>query len=59
MGLTAMQRRASICSVTFIVPISAVMAAPTRPAMTTPVKIGPSSRPMATDMTPPSVDWAP
>ena len=57
--IVGMQRRASICSVTFIVPSSAVMAAPTRPATTTPVRIGPSSRPMAIDMTPPKVDWAP
>ena len=59
MGLVAMTRRASICSVTFIVLISAVMADPTRPAQTTPTSTGPSSRPMAMAMTPPIVDCAP
>ena len=54
-----MTRSASICSVTFIVEISAVMAAPTRPAQTTPTSTGPSSRPMAIAMTAPIVLCAP
>ena len=54
-----MTRSASICSVTFIVLISAVMAEPTRPATTTPTSTGPSSLPMAMVMTPPIVDCAP
>ena len=36
--------RASICSVTFIVPISAAIAAETLPATTIPPRTGPSSR---------------
>ncbi len=43
-GSYARVSRASICSVTRIVPISAVMRAPTRPVSTRPVSSGPSSR---------------
>ena len=42
-GFIAIVSRASICSVTFIVPSSAAIDAPTRPAITIPVKTGPSS----------------
>ena len=59
MGFTAMTRSASICSVTFIVPNSAVIAAPTRPANTTPANTGPSSRPIAMAIIPPTVPCAP
>jgi hypothetical protein len=50
MGLVDRVTRASICSVTFIVPISAAIAAATRPATIRPPSTGPSSRvmPMAT-----------
>ena len=44
---------------TFIVPISAAIAAPTRPATTTPVKTGASSRPIAIATTPPTEEAAP
>ena len=44
---------------TFIVLISAVIAAPTRPAQTTPTSTGPSSRPIAIAIMPPTVDCAP
>ena len=54
-----MTRSASICSVTFIVETSAVIAAPTRPAQTTPTRTGPSSRPMPMAMTAPMVLCAP
>ena len=54
-----MTRSASICSVTFIVAISAVMAEPTRPAQTTATSTGPSSRPIAIVTMPPSVPCAP
>ena len=54
-----MTRSASICSVTFIVEISAVMAEPTRPAQTTATSTGPSSRPMPMAMIAPTVLWAP
>ena len=49
-GLVDSVTSASICSVTFIVPISAAIAAATRPATIKPPKTGPSSRtmPMAT-----------
>jgi hypothetical protein len=57
--LVAITLRASICSVTFIEPISAAMAAPTRPAATTPVSTGDSSRPTAIATTPPTDDCAP
>ncbi len=43
-GSYASVSRASICSVTRMVPISAVICAPTRPARTSPVSSGPSSR---------------
>ena len=43
-GLMAIVWMASICSLTFMEPISAVMAAPIRPAMTRAVRTGPSSR---------------
>ncbi len=42
-GLTAMERSASICSVTRIVPITAVMADPTRPVTIKAVRTGPIS----------------
>ena len=42
-GSSAIVSRASICSVTFIVPSSAAIAAPTRPATTIPVRTGPNS----------------
>ena len=58
-GLVAITRRASICSVTFMVLISAVMAEPVRPAATTPTSTGPSSLPTAIATMPPTVDSAP
>ncbi|SCA58638.1 Uncharacterized protein AB751O23_AI_00130 [Chlamydiales bacterium SCGC AB-751-O23] len=42
-GLTDMDLRASICSVTFIEPSSAHIAEPTRPVTIKAVKIGPNS----------------
>ena len=42
-GWAARARSASICSVTFIVPNSAVMAAPTRPVSINAASTGPSS----------------
>jgi hypothetical protein len=39
----AIARSASICSVTFIVPSSAAIEAPTRPPTTSAVSTGPSS----------------
>ena len=54
MGFTASARSASICWVTFIVPISAVIAAPTRPATIKPVRAGPSSRNIASATTGPT-----
>ena len=42
-GLVAITSSASICSVTFMVPSSAVIEAPIRPANTNAVTIGPSS----------------
>ena len=42
-GSKAMERSASICSVTFIVPISAVMPAPIRPPTISAVSTGASS----------------
>ena len=42
-GLTPIARIASICSVTFMLPSSAAMAAPTRPPTTSAVSTGPSS----------------
>ncbi len=48
-----MDLRASTCSVTFMVPISAAMADPTRPASISPVMTGPSSRNMPTATTAP------
>ena len=48
-----MELRASTCSVTFMVPISAAMADPTRPASISPVMTGPSSRNMPTATTAP------
>ena len=42
-GLIAIVSSASICSVTFIVPSSAAIEAPTLPAITIPVRTGPSS----------------
>mgnify|MGYP004355919041 CR=1 FL=1 len=44
-------RKASICSVTRIVPISAAIEAPTRPATIKPAKIGASSRVIERDTT--------
>ncbi len=43
-GSAAIDRSASICSVTFMVPISAVMPAPMRPPTMSAVSTGPSSR---------------
>ncbi len=43
-GSSPIERSASICSVTTIEPSSAAIAAPTRPATTTAVSMGPSSR---------------
>jgi len=43
-GLVDRVERASIWSVTRMVPISAAMAAPTRPATISPARTGPSSR---------------
>ena len=59
MGCTPIDRRASICSVTFMVPISAAIDEPTRPASMSPVMVGPSSRsiPMLT-ITPPMVSMS-
>ena len=45
-GLVESVTSASICSVTFMVPISAAMAAETRPAIISPASTGPSSRVM-------------
>ncbi len=42
-GLIAIVSSASICSVTFIVPSSAAIDAPTLPAITIPVNTGPNS----------------
>ena len=47
MGLVDKVTSASICSVTFIVPISAAIDAPTRPATISPPSTGPNSRTMA------------
>ena len=58
-GGIAIALSASICSVTRMVPISAAMAAPTRPATMSPVSTGPSSRPMAIPTTPPIEDSTP
>ena len=49
-----MERNASNCSVTFIVPSSAAIAAPTRPATINAVNTGASSRVMATLTTGPT-----
>ena len=43
-GFVASARKASICSVTFIVPISAAMPAPTRPPTISAISTGASSR---------------
>jgi hypothetical protein len=43
-GSAAIERNASICSVTFMVPISAVIPAPIRPPTTSATSTGPSSR---------------
>ena len=50
-GLVARVSSASICSVTRMVPISAAMEAPTRPATMRPASTGPSSRVMETTTT--------
>ena len=50
-GLVASVVRASICSVTRMVPISAAIAAPTRPATIRPARTGPSSRVIETTTT--------
>ena len=47
-GLRAMVSSASICSVTFMLPSSAVIAAPTLPAITRAVSTGPNSLHMET-----------
>ena len=52
-GSAAIERRASICSVTFMVPISAVMPAPIRPPTISAVSTGPSSRTSDFDTTEP------
>ena len=44
MGLSAMTWSASICSVIFMMPISAVSAEPARPVTNTAQSTGPSSR---------------
>ena len=59
MGWTASERSASICSVTFIVPISAAIDAPTRPATMRPVSTGPRSRKSDTATTEPVADFMP
>lgn len=43
-GSAPIERKASICSVTFIVPSSAVMPAPIRPPTMSATSTGPSSR---------------
>ncbi len=58
-GLVASVVSASICSVTRIVPISAAMAAATRPATIRPAITGPSSRVMPTSTTTGTKDSAP
>ena len=58
-GFAAITRKASICSVTFIVPNSAAMAAPIRPATTTPTKTGTNSRAIAIATIPPTEAEAP
>ena len=55
-GLTPIVFRASICSVTFIVPISAAIEAPTLPASMSPTRTGPSSLQIAIETNPPIPD---
>src|SRR6478672_2107190 len=57
--ITASARKASICSVTFIVPISADIAAPTRPATIRAVNTGASSRQSETETTAPTAEPIP
>ena len=52
-GEIAIDRRASICSVTFMEPISAVIAEPARADSTTPTRIGPVSRKIESATIPP------
>src|SRR5512146_1471567 len=58
-GFVASVTSASICSVTFMVPSSAAMAAPTRPETMSPANTGPSSRVMERATTDPTklVAW--
>ena len=58
-GLVASARRASICSVTFIVPISAVMPAPTRPPTISDISTGASSRTSESETTLPMKSFPP
>ena len=58
-GFNAMLSSASTCSVTFIVPSSALIAAPTLPAITRPVRTGPNSRVMETATRPATYITAP
>jgi hypothetical protein len=57
--LVASVVRASICSVTFIVPSSAAIDAPTRPETMSPANTGPSSRVMERATTEPTKLVAP
>ena len=53
-GSKPIERNASICSVTTIEPSSAAIAAPTRPATTTAVSIGPQFAHRAVGDAPPT-----
>jgi len=58
-GLVASARSASICSVTFIVPISAVIPAPTRPPTISDMSTGASSRTSESETTLPMKSFPP
>ena len=58
-GFVASARSASICSVTFIVPISAVIPAPTRPPTMSDINTGPSSRTSESETTLPMNSFPP
>uniref|UniRef100_A0A8R7TLJ4 Uncharacterized protein n=1 Tax=Triticum urartu TaxID=4572 RepID=A0A8R7TLJ4_TRIUA len=59
MGCEPRTRRVSVCSDTCMVPSSAAKAEPTRPAATTAVTTGVSSRASARARTPPTERWRP
>ena len=58
-GLTAIISRAFICSVIFMIPISAVMADPALPVTMSAASTGPSSRMMERATAEPSIPVAP